>query len=186
MQHVLIVENIRSSYNVGNMIRTADALWRQVRCSGFSPTPESDPAVKKTALGAEVSVWLQSFWNATHALDKAQELGYLLVALEITPTSMLLDDFCVQYMRGEQPIALICGNENTGVLPETLDRCACHVHISMLGIKESLNVGQAAAIAMYQINKYPNKHQIPRHSDAEWNESEVPKGIANPGNVFFK
>lgn len=153
MQHVLIVENIRSSYNVGNMIRTADALWWQVWCSGFSPTPDKDASVKKTALGAEETVDFRSYWNATSALEQAEKEGYLIVALEITPTSISLEDFAVPLATREQPIALICGNENTGVLPETLKRCTYHIHIPMLGMKESLNVGQAAAIAMYQINK---------------------------------
>lgn len=152
MDTLLIAENIRSSYNVGSMMRTADGLGRHVWCSGFSPTPERDPSVAKTALGAENTVWLSAFWNTTHALDAAQDRGLLLVALEITPTSRDIRTLDETQLRGYTGIALCCGNENTGVLPATLARCPVHVHIPMAGIKESLNVCQAAAIAMREIN----------------------------------
>ncbi len=154
MWYILILENIRSSYNVGNMIRTADALGWQVRCSGFTPYPDKDPAVTKTSLGAEKNVWLRTFWSTQEALASAEQEHFSLVALEITEESVPLNMFTAVYNgAGQQGIALVCGNENTGVLPETLLRCSYHVHIPMLGIKESLNVGQASAIAMRELNR---------------------------------
>jgi tRNA G18 (ribose-2'-O)-methylase SpoU len=70
---VVILENIRSAYNVGNVIRTADALGWKVRIVGYTPSPVDNPKVRKTSLGAEESVALQQFDFTSHAIQKAKE-----------------------------------------------------------------------------------------------------------------
>lgn len=151
MKPILILENIRSAYNVGTMIRTADALGWQVICSGFTPSPTSEPKVLKSSLGAEEFVFLQSFRNTKEALDYVKNLGYILIASEITNDSCSLQHFQRALLSG--PIALIMGSETDGVLLETLDFCDFVLHIPMQGHKESLNVAEAAAIMMWELNK---------------------------------
>ena len=71
---VVILENVRSAYNVGNIVRTADALGRKVRIVGYTPSPLDHPKVRKTSLGAEETTDIQQF-NSTHeAIQKAKEL----------------------------------------------------------------------------------------------------------------
>jgi len=73
MKNVVILENIRSAYNVGNIIRTADALGRDVRLSGYTPSPDDTPKVKKTSLGAEETVGLKQFDGTLDAITYAKE-----------------------------------------------------------------------------------------------------------------
>jgi tRNA G18 (ribose-2'-O)-methylase SpoU len=75
MKNVIILENIRSAYNVGNVIRTADALGRDVRLSGYSPSPEDSAKVRKTALGAEAKVSIKRFDQPQDALVYARNQG---------------------------------------------------------------------------------------------------------------
>jgi len=71
--NVVILENIRSAYNVGNIIRTADALGWQVRLTGYSPSPEDTQKVVKTSLGAEKTVGLKQFGHTLEAIDFAKK-----------------------------------------------------------------------------------------------------------------
>ena len=142
---VLILENIRSAYNVGNMLRTADALGWQVRLSGYSPSPWDNKKVVKTSLGAEETVGLKQFDNTAQALEEAKKLWCITIAAEITPDAADLQSFSsVDY----KDIAVVFGNEVDGVLDKTLKVVDQVVYIPMQGIKESLNVGQTSAIFM--------------------------------------
>lgn len=71
---IIILENIRSAYNVGNVIRTADALGWEVRLTGYSPSPMENPKVKKTSLGAEDHVQLRQFNYSEDAIEEAKKL----------------------------------------------------------------------------------------------------------------
>ena len=71
---VVILENIRSAYNVGNVVRTADALGRKVRITGYTPSPLDHPKVRKTSLGAEATTDIQQFDSSADAIKKAKEL----------------------------------------------------------------------------------------------------------------
>lgn len=147
--NILILENIRSAYNTWVMLRTCDWLWRKAVLSGFTPRPEEDEKVAKTALGAEKEVIIGSFWSTREALNWVRAQGYLLVAAEKTP-----DAYDVRDVGDfEKPVALVMGNENTGVLVETLGLVDMVVHIPMQWMKESLNVAEAAAILMWDLGK---------------------------------
>jgi tRNA G18 (ribose-2'-O)-methylase SpoU len=104
--NVVILENIRSAYNVGNIIRTADALGWQVRLTGYSPSPMDNKKVVKTSLGAEETVGLRQFGFTQEAIDEAKKLGFRVFAAEITDTAISLDR-----CEANQPIALVFGNE---------------------------------------------------------------------------
>lgn len=152
--HLLILENIRSAYNVGTMIRTADALGRQVIGSGFSPDPREEAKVLKSSLGAEQTAFLWSYRNPNDALAYAKKQWYICIAAEITGKSISLVDLKKASLNA--PIALVMGSETSGVLPETLHACDYILHIPMQGIKESLNVAEAAAIMMRELSKSTN------------------------------
>lgn len=144
--NIVILENIRSAYNVGNIIRTADALGWQVRLTWYTPSPLDNNKVVKTSLGAENSVGLQQFDATADAITQAKKKEYTVIAAEITQTSIDLQEFIWSYQHKQ--IAVIFWNEVDGVLDSTLKIVDKVVHIPMKGIKESLNVGQTSAIFM--------------------------------------
>lgn len=160
MSRRIICENIRSAYNVGNIIRTADALGRGVVISGYTPSPHTQPKVHKSALWAENSIPLIDFgdmvWDTQPAIQRARDKHLLCVAAEITQTSRPLSHDCfvsqdsifLYDKKKYNWLAVWVGNEVTGVEQSTLAAMDLVVHIPMQGIKASLNVWQAAAIFM--------------------------------------
>lgn len=144
---IVILENIRSAYNVWNIIRTADALGWKVWLTGYSPSPFDIPKVAKTSLGAEHHVDLKQFGFTKEAIDAAKDLWLSVVAAEITPQAIAVD----KYKKSWTSVAVVFGNEVDGVLEETLKMVDNVVYIPMNWIKESLNVGQSSAIVMWQL-----------------------------------
>ena len=129
---IIILENIRSAYNVGNVIRTADALGREVRITGYTPSPLDHPKVKKTSLGAEDSVALKQFDYTNDAISYAKEQKIWVIAAEITPDAIDLQSFSEN---NRADIAIVFGNEVEGVLPETLKSVDQVVFIPMQRVK---------------------------------------------------
>ncbi len=151
MRKALLLENIRSAYNIGNIIRTADALGYDVILAGYSPSPFENPKVKKSSLGAEKSVNIKVFYNPVEALKYAkEEYGYLIWA-ELTDEAVNIEDG-KKIIKNQSWFAVIFGNEVDGVTLETLEKLDKICFIPMKGVKESLNVCEAAAIFMYAFN----------------------------------
>ena len=150
-KNILVCENIRSAYNVGTIIRTADGLGRDVCLSGYSPHPETELKVRKSSLGAEHAIWLLQYRNTSETIQYLQDNSYILVALEITQESISLRDLNFE-KNTQSPIALIVGNEKTWILSETLSACDHVVHIPMVWKKTSLNVAEAASIGMWNMS----------------------------------
>ncbi|PJA48153.1 MAG: RNA methyltransferase [candidate division SR1 bacterium CG_4_9_14_3_um_filter_40_9] len=146
---VVILENIRSAYNVGNIIRTADALGWKVRLSGYTPSPDEIAKVKKTSLGAEETVGIKQFNTTLEAIAYAKEQGMEVIAAEVTKGAEKLDEFSQKKHIGG--IAVVFGNEVDGVLSATLKAVDTVIYIPMQGVKESLNVGQTSAIFMREL-----------------------------------
>lgn len=138
----IIIENVRSAFNVGNIIRTADALNYGVIISGYSPHPSSEPKVLKSSLGAEKNIPIKHFRNTKETMLFCKKNNIILVAAEKTNTSIPLQKIQIPTWT----IGIIMGNEVTGVNQESLESADYVVHIPMKWKKESLNVGQAAAI----------------------------------------
>ena len=146
----VVLENLRSAYNVGNIIRTADALGRWVIWVGYTARADHKQ-VRKTSLGAEESVPNREFETINDFLDYTKKGQIWLIVAELTDDSTSLTDVVFPSEWNTKDIALVVGNEVTWVEQETLDAADAVVHIPMLGLKESLNVGQAAAIMMRQL-----------------------------------
>jgi 23S rRNA (guanosine2251-2'-O)-methyltransferase len=161
---ILIAHNLRSAHNVGSLLRTADGLAvREVIFSGYTPYPlleddtrlphiaaKVDRQVVKTALGAERSQAWRAVPGIEQVISELKRDGYTVVALEQTGRSEKLPDY--------QPpgkVAIVVGNEVEGLKPAEVAYCAAALMIPMLGSKESLNVVQAAAMALYHCRFWP-------------------------------
>lgn len=141
---VALLDDVRSLWNVGSIFRSADAFGvRRVVLCGITGCPPQ-PQITKTALGAEQTVPWTYAVDAVAELDELQREGLVPVALETSDRAVALDDFAWP----ERP-CLVLGNEVSGISPPLLERCALHVRIPMLGIKDSLNVAVAFGIAAH-------------------------------------
>ena len=149
-RNIVILENIRSAYNVWNIIRTADSLWREVRIVWYTPSPLDNIKVCKTSLWAENTVWLRQFDFTIDAIQEAREMWLEIIAAELTESAVPLWKYSC---KSENWIAVIFGNEVDGVMEKTLNEVDVVVEIPMQWIKESMNVGQSTAIFMRELKK---------------------------------
>ena len=146
----LIIENVRSAYNVGAMFRTADGAGvAKIFLVGYTPTPidrfgRVQSEISKTSLGASETIAWESIDTSVAVIAELQAEGFTVVAIEQSPVSISLKDFVAP-----EQVAYIVGSEVTGVETKTLDAVDQVVDIPMLGVKESLNVSVAAGIVMY-------------------------------------
>lgn len=145
----LLLDNIRSLYNVGSIMRIADGAGiKHLYLGGITATP-AHPKLKKTALGAETAVSWSHHNNGLKTAVSLQEQGCQLWALESTPTSIPI--YAALPAPTDSPILLVVGNEVAGVDPAILERCDRIVHLPMRGHKASLNVATAFAAAAYTL-----------------------------------
>jgi 23S rRNA (guanosine2251-2'-O)-methyltransferase len=144
-----LLDNIRSTYNVGSIFRAADGAGiRHLHLCGITALP-SHRQVGKTALGAEHSVPWTYHPNAVDAAEELRHAGAALWALERTRNSRSLFDTVATSVPSW--IVLVVGNEISGSDPEILALCDRVVHIPMQGRKGSLNVATAFGIAAYAL-----------------------------------
>lgn len=145
----VLLDNIRSAWNVGSMLRTADGAGvRRVHLCGVSSTPDN-PKVAKTALGAEKSLPWTFHPDGVAAARAMKDQGLRLWALEGGSRAESLFDQPTELPGA--PLVLVAGNELTGVDPGILALCDRVVCLPMQGIKGSLNVAVAFGIAVYYI-----------------------------------
>lgn len=145
---IVVLENVRSAYNVGSVFRTADAfLLESVYLTGYTARPPHKE-IKKTALGAEDSVDWKYFSNAVEAISYLKDLGYRVYAVEQATGSLSLEQ--VEFDIDEK-IAVVFGNEVSGVEEATLVLCDGCIEIPQLGMKHSLNIAVAAGVVLWQI-----------------------------------
>jgi 23S rRNA (guanosine2251-2'-O)-methyltransferase len=145
----VLVDNIRSTYNVGSIFRSADGCqFDHIHLCGISPTPENH-RVGKTALGAENTIQWTSHNNSIDTALNLHQEGWLLWGLENTPNADSI--YSIKYDNNYAPIALIIGNEIAGIDPGLLAICDRIITIPMLGYKRSLNVASAFGIAAYHL-----------------------------------
>jgi 23S rRNA (guanosine2251-2'-O)-methyltransferase len=158
---VLIAHNLRSCHNVGSLLRTAEGLGiTEVILSGYTPYPlpidkapderlphealKLHKQIQKTALGAEVNQTWRHEPKLPEVLKALQEAGYTLAAVEQATSSLALPQY-----QPPQKLALLVGREVEGVESEVLALMDHILEIPMFGSKESFNVVQAAAMALY-------------------------------------
>ena len=145
---VVILDNIRSTYNVGAIFRTADAAGvSKVYLCGITPSPPN-PKISKVALGAEKCLPWEKRKNTWRLMEQLKKEGYWMVALEQASNSINL--FQLKKIKSRK-IALILGPEVKGLSKHILARVNKCLEIPMFGQKESLNVAVAFGIAVYQM-----------------------------------
>ncbi len=149
--YAVLLDNIRSAWNVGSILRSADGFgFSHAHLCGITPTPEID-TVKKTSLGAENSVAWTYYKDAVVLVTELKSQGRRVMALEEHNRSTRLIDAPKQ--NSSNPTLLIVGNEKTGVDPHLLDLCDEIYYIPMHGQKKSFNVAIAFGIAAYALTE---------------------------------
>ncbi|HET8991666.1 MAG TPA: TrmH family RNA methyltransferase [Candidatus Saccharimonadales bacterium] len=157
---VLIAHNLRSAHNVGSLLRTAEGLGlKSVYLTGYTPYPiiKDDPRlphirnkidmqIHKTALDAEKYLDVTFTENIESVINELRQDNYSIVGLELDNQAVDLKDY-----RRPNKLALLVGREVEGIEPEVLEQCDQIIQIPMRGQKESFNVVQAAAIALYTL-----------------------------------
>jgi len=144
---VLILDNIRSMHNVGSAFRTADAFAAEaLYLCGYTPQPPHRD-IHKTALGATETVHWKHFANTVDAVQNAKEQGYKIFAVEQAHDSAMLHDF---RWNGD-PVALVLGNEVTGVSEEVLSLADGVIEIPQFGSKHSLNISVSLGVVLWEL-----------------------------------
>ena len=149
---ILILNDIRSVYNVGSIFRTADAAGiSKIYLVGATPTPidrfnRARKDVAKTALGAEKTMEWEYVKTIGTLLKKLKKENFYIVAVEQSENS-------VDYKKVKlfEKTAIMVGNEVDGILPKVLSQCDCIAEIGMNGKKESLNVSVATGIVLFRV-----------------------------------
>ena len=151
-ENILILQDIRSTQNVGAIFRTAEAAGiDKIYLTGYTPTPldrfgKKRKDVAKSALGAEELVPWESKKSLIALIRKLKKEGYLIIAIEQDKKSI---DY--KKVKLSKKNAFIMGTEVTGIPKNILKECDVVAEISMKGKKESLNVSVATGIALFRI-----------------------------------
>lgn len=152
----VLLDNIRSAYNVGSIFRTCDAfLIEKIILTGYTPQPPH-PEIRKTALGATESVEWEFIKNPQEAINHLKSAGYHIIAVEQTDTPTLLHRWQPEE---EKKYALILGNEVKGVQQDLLSLCDFAIEIPQSGTKHSLNVAVAAGMVLWKCYENFLEHQ---------------------------
>jgi 23S rRNA (guanosine2251-2'-O)-methyltransferase len=148
---IVVLENIRSAYNVGSVFRTSDAfLIQAIYIIGYSAKPPHKE-IKKTALGAEETVSWKYFKTSVEAIDTLREEGFAVYAVEQAEGSSLLHTIQPE---PTEKIAFVFGNEVTGVEQATIGLCDGCIEIPQLGMKHSLNIATAAGVVLWEMIRF--------------------------------
>ena len=156
---IVILHNIRSTYNVGAILRTCDCLGiDEVVFSGYTPFIDKGlpyereklkKQIHKTALGAEETLKWHRAEDIFTEIEAQKTKGLKIVALEQGENSLNLAD-------GQdfiEDMALVLGEEVHGVPNDILEKCDYLLEIPMCGTKESFNVSVATGIALFALRK---------------------------------
>jgi tRNA G18 (ribose-2'-O)-methylase SpoU len=142
----VLLDNVRSMYNVGAFFRTADAAaLEKLYLCGITGYPPKH-AISKTALGADETVPWEHTWEPLPVVGGLRARGYEMAAIETSVHAVDLFDWQPHW-----PVCLVFGHEVDGVRPEISKLCDTHVRIPMLGTKHSLNVATAGGVVIYEL-----------------------------------
>lgn len=160
---ILLAHNIRSTHNVGAILRTAEGFGvTNLICSGYTPYPvipgdtrlphireRLTQTITKTALGAETIVECSVTDNPIARITNLKTAGYRIVALEQAPHSIELPVY-----HPPDKLVLLLGEEVHGIPDELLATADEVIEIPMYGHKESFNVSVATGIALYHLHAH--------------------------------
>jgi len=138
---------VRSMHNVGSVFRTADAFLLQgIILCGYTPVPPHRD-IQKTALGATETVEWQYYATTVEAVAALKAEGYAVMAIEQAAQSHMLHSF----EPSQTPLALIFGNEVSGVSAEVMQLADGCIEIPQLGMKHSLNISVSTGIVVWDL-----------------------------------
>lgn len=142
----VLLENVRSLYNVGAFFRTADAVaLEKVYLTGITGYPPQR-MITKTALGAEEIVPWQHSRETERTIAELRSTSYEIAAIETSAHSIDLFDWQPRF-----PVCVLFGHETDGLTPRAAALADAHIRIPMLGRKHSLNVASAGAVVLYEL-----------------------------------
>jgi 23S rRNA (guanosine2251-2'-O)-methyltransferase len=145
----VLLDNVRSRHNVGSIFRTSDAFGiAAIELCGLTPCPPHRE-IEKTALGATGTVRWEHHPETTARVRSLKELGFLVLAVEQTARALPLQQ---AGLYRERPIALVFGNELTGVSDAVIAECDQCLMIPQYGSKHSLNVSVCAGIVLWWLS----------------------------------
>ena len=145
---VVVLDHVRSLYNVGSIFRTCDVFRMNGVClCGITAQPPN-PEIHKTALGAEDSVSWRYFKKTEDAVNWLKEDGYTILAIEQCEGSTMLYNF---HRDSNKKYAIILGNEVKGVQQQVVDMCDGCLEIPQYGTKHSMNVSVTAGIVLWHL-----------------------------------
>lgn len=143
---IVVLENVRSAYNVGSVFRTADAfLIEAIYLAGYTAKPPHKE-IKKTALGADETVDWKHFTTTAQAIHELKEEGFKVFAVEQVENSISLEKTNIP-----GKIAVIFGNEVSGIEQSTISLCDGCIEIPQLGMKHSLNIATAVGVVLWEM-----------------------------------
>lgn len=142
----VLLDNVRSMYNVGAFFRSADGVGLQkLWLCGITAHPPKK-AISKTALGAEETVAWEHDWDGVRVAEGLRREGLEIAAIETSPEAVDLFEWQPRF-----PVCVVFGHEVDGLRPELLAIADAHVRIPMRGQKKSLNVATAGGIVLYEL-----------------------------------
>jgi len=144
----IFLDDVRSMHNVGSVFRTADAFHAAGIClCGYTPTPPHRD-IHKTALGATETVPWRYAEDIAAALAELKKEGFSVWAAEQVHHSISLEDTA---FAPDQKIALVFGNEVTGVSEKALALCDGCIEIPQWGAKHSLNISVTVGVVLWEM-----------------------------------
>lgn len=152
----VVLNSIRSNYNVGSIFRTSDGVMiEKLYLCGYTPHPPLENLqtgrreILKTALGSTESVKWEYVKDPKEIILKLKNEGIKICALEMTDKSI----HYYNVKKEDFPLCVIVGNEITGVSQELIDLCDFSIEIPQFGIKQSLNVAVAYGVMIFELRK---------------------------------
>ena len=150
---ILVLDDIRSSHNIGSVFRTADAfLIEKIFLCGITATPPNKE-IHKTALGATETVAWEHHEDVLEVITKLKKDNVTTLAIEQVESAVFLQNFKVEK---NKKYALVFGNEVYGVSQDAVALCDGCIEIPQLGTKHSLNISVSAGIVVWDLFKQLN------------------------------
>lgn len=145
---IIVLDNVRSAYNVGSVFRTCDAFPIEViyLCGITCHPPHKE--IQKTALGAEDTVAWKYFKTTAEAIKAIKEIGYKVFAVEQAEKSIMLNNS--ELRTPNSKLALVFGHEVNGVQQEIINSCDGCIEIPQGGTKHSLNIAVSAGVVLWE------------------------------------
>jgi tRNA G18 (ribose-2'-O)-methylase SpoU len=146
---IVLLDDVRSLNNIGSVFRTCDAMRvKKIYLCGITGKPPHRE-IRKTAIGASESVDWEHKNNASEILTKYRDLGYEIIAVEQTSSSVSLE----KYQLKNKNILLVFGNEINGVSQKLVDLCDLSIEIPQWGTKHSMNISVSVGMVLWNIKK---------------------------------